>query len=487
MKRSIRRTAFALLGLFAALAVATTYQQAAAGPDYRTDPRNPRIVFELLQNPRGTIITADDQVVARSVVRDDGTHQRTYPWGERYAHVVGYASALFGETGVERAHSDELRGPVPTSVEALLDRLFGGDAGPGDLHLTLVHSVQAAAAAAIGDQTGAVVALDPATGAVLAYLSRPSFDPNLLLDLEAAPAGDQLTDDPAQPLVDRAARRIYPPGSTFKIITAVAAVEAAIAYPDTLLLDPIALPLPGSTATITNFDGGVCGNGDTVSLEQATAVSCNTAFASLGMEVGADRLIEAAEAAGFNREIPFELPTVESTIPTRLDDLAVVAQTALGGRDVRASPLLMAVIGGSLVNDGVMMTPHVVASVADADGEMTRRVSPRTWGTAMSADTAAILADLLEGAVRNGTGYRTAVEGLRVGGKTGTAEVPDGPPHTWFVGFAIAPDGRAVAVAVLVESGGNRGGEGTGGSVAAPIAREVFEAWLEWVEAATEG
>ncbi len=483
MKHSIRRSAAGLLLLFGVVAIATTYQQAVAGADYRNDPRNPRIVFDVLLDRRGTITTADGQVVARSVVREDGSHERTYPWGERYAHIVGYASALFGETGVESARSDDLRGPEPTSIEALLDRLFRGGAGPRDLELSVVHTIQAAAASALGEQTGAVVALDPTTGAVLAYLSQPAFDPNTLLDLTSAPAGERLTGDPAQPLVDRAARRVYPPGSTFKIITATAAVEAAIAYPDTLLLDPIALPLPGSTATITNFGGGVCGDGDTVSLEWAMAISCNTAFASLGMEVGADRLIEAAETAGFNREVPFELPSVASMIPARLDDLAVVAQTAIGGRDVRASPLLMAVLGGALINDGVMMEPHVVASVIDPDGDVAERVAPRTWRTAMSADTASILAGLLEGVVDNGTGYRAAVEGLRVGGKTGTAEVPDGPPHTWFVGFAIAPGGDTVAVAVLVESGGDRGGEGTGGSVAAPVAREVFEAWLEWVEA----
>lgn len=480
MKTPIRRAAIALFALISVLAAAATYHQAVEGADYRSDPRNPRIVFSLLNERRGAIVTADGEVVARSVLRDDGTYERTYPRGERYAHLVGYASPLFGETGIERARATDLRGPAPTSVEALLDRILRGSDGGRDVRLTVVHTIQAAASAALGGQRGAVVALDPATGAVLAYVSRPTFDPNTLLTLTSAAAGDELSADPRQPLVDRAATVIYPPGSTFKMVTAVAAMEAAIAYPDTLLLDPISLPLPGSTAEVTNFGGGVCGNGDTVSLARATAVSCNTAFASLGMEVGAPRLVAAAEAAGFNTRVPFELPVVDSVIPTGLEDLAVVAQTALGGRDVRATPLLMGLIGGSLVNGGVIMQPHAVAEILDREGRVVERVDPSRWRSAMSPETADMLAGMLEGAVSGGTGSRAAVEGLRVGGKTGTAEIPNGPPHAWFVGFAVAPGGEAIAVAVLVESGGDLGGEGTGGSVAAPVARAIFEAWKSW-------
>jgi peptidoglycan glycosyltransferase len=484
VKRPIRRVAIALLVLFAALAVATTYQQAVAGTDHRTDPRNPRVAFSLLSDRRGTIMTADGQVVARSVA-EDGSYRRVYPWGERYAHLVGYASALFGETGIERARSEDLRGPEPTSIEALMDRIFRGATGPRGIGLTVVHTIQTAAAAALGEETGAIVALDPSTGDILAYVSQPAFDPNTLLELTSVAAGEALTRDPQQPLVDRVSTVIYPPGSTFKVVTTTTGLETSIAFPDTLLLDPIALQLPGSTATITNYGGGVCNDGDTVSLDRAVAVSCNTAFASLGMEVGAEALVAAAEAAGFNREIPFALPTVASTIPDAgaLDDLAVLAQTAIGGRDVRATPLLMALIAGALVNDGIVMAPHVVAEIVDPDGSVTESHGS-VWTTAMSPETAVTIAGMLEGAVTDGTGHRAAIDGATVGGKTGTAEVPDGPPHTWFMGFAVEPAGRTVAVAVLIESGGALGGNGTGGSVAAPVAQTVFEEWLAWVVSA---
>jgi peptidoglycan glycosyltransferase len=486
MNGPLRRTAWAILGAFAILALTATWVQAIAAPRYRDDARNPRVVAWRVGRERGAIVTADDVVVARSDPdpNDPQIFRRSYPEGDLYSHVVGFTSVLFGARGLEQERAHDLVSDRDSTISGVLNALLGGDPRPRGLRLTIDHNLQETAAAALGDQRGAVVAIDPTTGAVLASVSTPGFDPNTLIGPGAGPAGTELENDAAQPLLDRTIATTYPPGSSFKVITAAAALEAGVAGPSTEFDDPVALELPGTSSTIRNYDEDVCNDGRTVSLEQAFVKSCNTVFAALGMEVGADRLVSMAEKSGFNQEIPYDLDVLASAIPdaaTFADDPPAIAQNAIGQRDVRATPMQMALVAAGVANGGEIMIPHVVADVFTSDGTIVDTTEPTLWQRAVSPATASVLTDLMERVVISGTGQRASVPGFRIAGKTGTAEVTGGPPHAWFIGFGPVdpePGERQIAIAVVVEDGGDSGETASGGTVAAPIAASVFEAFF---------
>lgn len=486
MNQAVRRLAVALFVAFGVLVGAATYHQAVAGPEYRDDPRNARLAAGRTGRERGGIIVSDGTVVARSVAdpNDPRVFRRNYAEGPLYAHVLGYSTLLFGDTGIESARAGDLGSGRNSTLSGLLIALAGGDLRPKGLRLTINHALQAAAVAALGDQRGAVVAIDPATGAILAMVSTPSYDPNTLLGSGASQAGAILESDTSQPLLNRAIKQSYPPGSVFKVVTAAAALESGVAGPGTEFADPIALDLPGSTATIRNFNRGTCGDGTTVTLEVAFIRSCNTVFGELGLQMGADQLVNQAEAFGLNRNIPFDLEVLNSRIPTAdefVNNEAGLAQTALGQRDVQVTPLQMALVASAVANRGEIMTPYLVAEVINAEGEVIEQTEPARWRRVMSPATADVLAELMERVVTSGTGTRAAVSGVRIAGKTGTAEVPDRAPHSWFIGFgpiASADGTPAIAFAIVVESGGLAGDEATGGSVAAPIAAALVQTWL---------
>jgi peptidoglycan glycosyltransferase len=284
-------------------------------------------------------------------------------------------------------------------------------------------------------------------------------------------------------LLNRAIAAAYPPGSSFKVLVAAAALATGDYDPGTELEDRDELALPGSTAVIRNSDEGFCGDGATITLQRALAVSCNTAFAALGMEIGAGALLAAVEGAGFNGTIPFDFPTAASVLPPDglADDLPALAQTALGQRDVRATPLQMALLAAAVANGGEIMRPYLVRAILNADGEETSLTRASAWRRAMAAEVAAALAEMMEAVIAEGTGWRAAVPGVRVAGKTGTAEVPGGAPDVWFIGFGPVdpePGEPRIAIAVLVEDGGGLGEDGSGGSVAAPIAQKVLAAFF---------
>ena len=316
-------------------------------------------------------------------------------------------------------------------------------------------------------------------------VSKPDFDPNTLLGPGAAGAGDALAAAADRPLLNRAVAETYPPGSTFKIVTATAALETGAAGPGTTYPNPVELALPGTNSVIRNFDRRRCGGGATISLVEAFAVSCNTTFGMIGLELAPGELVDAAEGFGFGFDVPFELPTLSSVIPPAgdfTDDRPALAQSAIGQRDVRATPLQMALIAAGIANGGWIMSPYVVAEVFNSEGVVTSRTDPVGWRRAMSPSTADVLSDLMERVVTSGTGSRAAVPGIRIAGKTGTAEVPDAAPHAWFVGFGpigARPGTPQIAIAVIVESGGDLGENATGGTVAAPIAQAVLSAFFE--------
>ena len=482
MNPALRRLAAACLAGLVLVAGGLTFQQAIAGPGYRDDLRNPRALLDRAERPRGQIVTADGVVVARSEEGADGARVRLYPEGDLYGHVTGYASSYFGDTGIEATRAADLRSGNDGSLTAALFRLLGGDLRPHQVQLTLRDDLQRVAAAALGEQRGAVIALDPSTGAILALVSHPGFDPNVLATGDPA-EGNALDADPDQPLLNRAIAAAYPPGSSFKVLVAAAALATGDYDPGTELEDRDELALPGSTAVIRNSDEGFCGDGATITLQRALAVSCNTAFAALGMEIGAGALLAAVEGAGFNGTIPFDFPTAASVLPPDglADDLPALAQTALGQRDVRATPLQMALLAAAVANGGEIMRPYLVRAILNADGEETSLTRASVWRRAMAEEVAAALAEMMEAVIADGTGWRAAVPGVRVAGKTGTAEVPGGAPDVWFIGFGpVDPEpGRArIAIAVLVEDGGSLGEDGSGGSVAAPIAQKVLAAFF---------
>jgi len=460
MNRAFSRVA---AGSFLALAVLAGWlalQQTLAGATYRDDTRNVRSAPT--GDARGPITSADGVVLAED---RDGT--RTYPEGGTYLHLVGFRAGSTS-TGLEAARASSLDELDVGSISSWIVELLGGDPGPPELRLTVVDRAQRAASRALDGHTGAVVALDPGTGAVLAYAVSPTADPNDLVDGSRNPAvflGDSAS-------LDRAAFRLLPPGSTFKVLVAAAAVEAGFG-PESLLEDSAELLAPGAGTPIENVSNGTCSGGDEITLRQAVAVSCNTVFGRLALELGGGPVVSIAERAGFNAVLPFELGTAISSIPTasELDaDPGALAQTGLGERDVRATPLQMAVIAAALGNGGELMRPYVVDRIVSGDGTALEVTTAESAGRLVDPVVAAQVLAMMEAVVTEGTGRAAAVAGIEVAGKTGTAEGAGGP-HSWFI--AVAPaSAPEIAIAVAIE------GDGTGGTTAAPIAADVITAYL---------
>jgi peptidoglycan glycosyltransferase len=475
MSRSIRVTGLAVSVLIGVLAAAVVYHQAVAGPRYRDDLRNPRAIAGA--EDRGMIVAADGTVLAESV-DTDGRVGRSYPGGEQYAHPIGHATLLFGDTGIEAARAGDLRTPPPDALASLVRRLLGDDLEPHDIRVTIDTAVQRSAAEALGSQRGAVVALDARSGRIVAWVSSPSYDPGRLTGPAASAEGESLATRADLPLVDRVRQAVYPPGSTFKVLVAAAALDAGLT-PESELDDLAEYRAPGTDLPITNFADGPCGAGTTISLADALTVSCNTVFAALGVDLGGERIAAAARSAGFGDRVPFELAVSEGFVPGAAaldDDLPALAQTSIGGRDVRVTPLQMALVAAAVANEGTAPRPIVVDRVLDGE-EVAAERSPSSWRSMFDGATARDLRAMMITVVESGTGSAARIEGAVIGGKTGTAEVPDAPPHAWFIAFAEV-GGEALAVAVVVENGGDLGDDGTGGRVAAPIARRVIEAWM---------
>ncbi len=471
MNGPIRRITYGLFAAFGILMLATTYIQAVASSRYRSDPANARVLLREGGQERGAIVDRNGEVLAISVLDEGGgrTFDRTYPTNELFAHPVGYSAVLFGQTALEREYSSVLRSRQDLTVSDLLTRIFGGDLRPNSLRLTLDAELQRVAIDALGDQRGAVAAVNPQTGEVLAYVSSPSFDPNRVSDPAYA---IEIEDDALQPRLDRVANTTYPPASVFKLIVAAEALEQGFTV-DSSLPDPVVLELPGSSAVIFNASKKACDGGGTVVLMTALARSCNIQFAQLAIDLGPDAIQQRAEAFGFNTAMDLELPTINSVFLSNLD-LAALAQSAIGERDVQASPLQMLNVVSAIANRGQLMTPYFVDAIFDADKLEVSVTEPTIAANPISAQTAEALKQMMIEAVEHGTAGRAVVNGVTVAGKTGTSETG---PHVWFVGFAPAED-PLIAIVVLVENGGNDGTSASGGGTAAPIAQRVIAQWL---------
>lgn len=479
MNRQIRRVSLVMLALFAALLVNLNLLQIVRGPSLVDNPANRRVLVAEYGIERGPILV-DDQPIAESVeTTDELAYLREYTDPELYAHVTGHDSFVQGRTGLEAAYNDVLTGaPSEVLAQNLTELLIGRDPRGNQVRLTIDPAVQQAAAEALAGRTGAVVAIEPASGRVLADYASPTYDPNRLAShdgTDVQEAWNELRLDPDQPLLDRSTRVLFPPGSTFKLVVAAAALEQGL-QPETAFDNLEEYRAPGTQTPIGNAGGARCVDQATISLQDAFRVSCNTVFAELAVDLGPEAIVSTAEALGFNRTIPFELPVAASEIPADLDDPAL-AQSAIGQRDVRMTAFHAAMVAATIANAGTAMRPHVVADVLSPDGRPLSGANEGVWreegfsDQAISAQTASLLRDMMVGVVDSGTGTAARIGGVEVGGKTGTADDPniDGQ-IAWFMGFA----GNDIAVAVVlpdVQAGG--------GTLAAPVAQKVMLAWLQ--------
>ncbi|HVM19545.1 MAG TPA: penicillin-binding protein 2 [Egibacteraceae bacterium] len=488
MNRPLRRVTAVMFLLFAALFVNLNYLQVIRAQDLADDNRNTRKLVEEYQLQRGSMIVGRGEgrtEIARSV--DTGgryRYERRYPDGPLWAHITGFYSIVYGRSGLENSANRFLVGDAPEQFARNLGHFLSGRERQGDdVLLTLRPRVQQAARDALNGRDGAVVAIDPSTGDLLAVYANPTFDPNELstFDRESAISYWEQSEQDRR---NRALRETYPPGSTFKIVTAAAALEDG-ASPDSTYPDPQVYTPPLTTRGIPNFGGGLCAGGGQITLQRALEVSCNTVFARLGNEVGAEGLIDTSERFGLNAELDGFVGAASSAIPQDLDPPAE-AQSAIGQRDVRVTPLQMAMITAAIANDGMLMQPRLIERVQQFDGRVVREFEPQPWevggnddGQAIPQRVARDLQQMMQGVVDNGTGTAAAISGVDVGGKTGTAQVGEGrAPTVWFVGFAPVDDAQ-VAVAVVLPEGGGVGDDATGGAIAAPIARAVMEAALQ--------
>ncbi len=486
MNRAIRRVGLACTALFLILAGQLTYLQVYKAEDLADDPRNVRKAIRDFSRPRGDIITADGEVVARSIPdEDDGDDfdlQREYPQGDLFAQIVGYQSFVFGNTGVEKEYNDELVGLDIDFDLSDIGSVFAGEENTGNVVLSVRADAQRLARDLLAGQKGSIVALDPRTGAILAMYSNPSFDPNPFAGHDTVAVedyGQLLKADPSKPDLPRAYRERYAPGSTFKAVTASVALEAGAATPTEPVFPSIRqLDLPQTDSTLSNFGGQTCG-GD---LAESFRRSCNTTFGQLGLDLG-DSFVPGMERFGVGDAPPLDLSpgaaasggppagSFQSNMPN-------FAFAGIGQGDVFTTPLQMALVAAGVANGGAIMRPHVMAEITDADGGSVRSFDDSTWKTATSPATAQTVNGMMVDVVQRGTGTGARIAGVTVAGKTGTAQAPGGPPHTWFICFAPA-ENPEVAVAVLVERGGVSGGDGaTGGAVAAPLARQMLELLL---------
>jgi penicillin-binding protein A len=471
----LRRVAISVLVLFTLLILNANYIQVVRSEELRGDRGNTRVLAEEYNRERGSIVVGGTEI-ARSVPTDDTlNYLREYPDGGLWAAVTGYYSVIYGNTQMERAENDILAGTDPRlTFRRLTDLFTGRDPQGGDVVLTLDPAVQKAAMSGLDGVTGAVVALDPKTGAVLGMASTPTFDPNKLSshDPKAIRAyADELEAKDRDPRLNRAVGDNYPPGSVFKVIVSATALENGY-EPDTEIPAPDVLTLPGTTTELENFNGSSCAADEKQPLIDALTISCNTAFAQLGIDLGEDKIRDVAERFGIDgekRQIPLDV--AESDIGEINND-AELGVSSIGQQDVRITPLQGAMIAAAVANDGTLMTPYMVDQVRAPDLTVIDRTEPEVLSEATSADVANKLTEMMISVVQNGSGRHAQIDGVQVAGKTGTAENA-GPDHNWFVGFAPADDPK-IAVAVFVANGG-----GTGGDVSAPIARDVIAAYLE--------
>ncbi|MCX7780048.1 MAG: penicillin-binding transpeptidase domain-containing protein [Negativicutes bacterium] len=457
--RNIRRVALVFAALFTILFVYISYLQTVQADFLAGHALNRRTAEAAKRIPRGQITDRHGQRLVFSERDQEGQYNRKYPYGAIFAPVLGYDSLRYGRAGLESTFNTYLSG-LGGAEHRLgpISKLWQPKAG-NNLQLTLDASVQERAYYALGDYRGAVVVIAPKTGAILAMVSKPGFDANSID--ENWPAVSSREDSP---LLNRAAQGLYPPGSTIKTLVAEAVLTDKVADLKTSFNCEGALKI-GRDYVLPEINRAAHGK---INLQQALAVSCNVTFGKLAIELGAARMEKAFGRYGFTKPIGSEFEEAGSKFPdfSKLSD-GELAQAGIGQGPLLTTPLRMAMLAAAFANRGVIMKPFMVSKVTTPDGAILKEYTPEAWLTAAKAGSSEAVAKMMETVVTEGTGTAVRIRGIRVAGKTGTAENPHGAPHAWFIGFAPA-DNPEIAVAVIVENAGG------GGAVAAPIARQVI-------------
>jgi peptidoglycan glycosyltransferase len=481
MTPEIKRVANFILLMFLSLFVAASAMQVVNADSLSNDSRNQRAVYEGYKTQRGAILV-NNKPIAESIKTSDAYRYLRQYNGEQYSAITGFYSLFQGRTGLENVLDSSLRGDNSAAFFEQLNALLSGNPVSGaSVELTIDEDVQLAAWNAMGNMKGAVVAIEPATGRILALVSKSGFDANLLSTHNTADASanyKKLLTNKNAPLINRAiGGDLYAPGSVFKLIVAAAAFESGEYTPQTKLPNPKTYILPGTTTAITNSGEGRCGGATTVSIATALKLSCNIPFAQLGISLGQEAIAKQAKAFGFGEELSIPLKATPSVYPENLDD-AQTALTSFGQFDVRVTPLQMAMVSAAIANAGIEMKPYLVDQIFTSNLTLLEEGNPTELRRSITTSSAERLKTMMIAAVSSGVSSNAKIPGVKVAGKTGTAENGVDDPYTlWFTGFAPA-DNPQVAVAVVIEDGGGKGQSGRGNTLAAPIAKKVMEAVL---------
>lgn len=483
MTKELKRLSILVLLMFIALFASTSVIQVVQAESLAQDSRNTRALYDSYRVQRGSIIVGGSAIASSVASNDVYSWQRVYTDATMWAPVTGFINpALGSSTGIEQSMNQVLSGTASSQFLARIESIFTGQPQRGsNVVLSLNAAAQKAAFDALGGLQGAVVAIEPKTGRILAMVSTPSYDTNQLASHDTAAVNATyaaLVANATNPLYNRAiAGNLNPPGSTFKLVVASTALSSGNYTPQSTLPNPAIYQLPQSSSTVRNASGGTCGPGDTVTIADALRLSCNIPMAELAVQLGDDAIREEAEKYGFNKSFALPLTSTPSSYPRALDD----PQTALSGfgqGQVTATPLQMAMVSAGIANGGIVMNPRMVDQVIGSDLSVQQTFDDTQFGQALSTPIATEMVQMMVANVSDGAASGARIDGVQVAGKTGTAENGSGKPYSlWFTGFAPA-DNPQVAVAVVVENGGGQGQSGSGNTIAAPIAKKVMEAVL---------
>ncbi|MEU7580727.1 penicillin-binding transpeptidase domain-containing protein [Streptomyces sp. NPDC041068] len=481
MNKTIRHASVFTLILVLALLVRATWVQFYDSKALADDKLNRRNVIEQYANPLGDIIVGGEAITGSARTNGgDLAYKRTYKNGELYSPVTGYSSQVYGATQLEGIYKDVLDG-TDNRLKNPLDTVTNKKADPGDVVTTIDPAVQKAGYKALGDKKGAAVAIDPKTGKILGMVSTPSYDPSKISGSRDSKAWKELTDDEDKPMVNRALRQPLPPGSTFKLVVAAAALEDGLYNSvDTKTDSPNPYTLPGTATVLKNENQSApCEN---ATIRTGLQYSCNNVFAKMAVDLGQDKVEAMAEKMGFNADkLDVPVRASKSVYPSDMDK----AQTGLSGIgqfDVTATPLQMSMVSAAIANGGELAKPHMVSQVTDSNGDVLEKYDDGDSQRVMSSSTAEGLQSAMQTVVEKGTGSNAQIDGATVGGKTGTAQHGENnskTPYAWFTSYAKGSDGKEVAVAVMIESSSAARDEVSGNGLAAPIAKAMMAAALK--------
>jgi len=486
MNQRIRRFAVVLIVLYVILFAQLNFIQVGQKSTLEADTRNTRQTVRDFNDPRGDIRTSDGVVMATSVQNEPGSEfdwQRTYPEGDLYSAITGYFTFGYGATQIEKVQNDVLAGRTIGQQIKGFRSLFNGENTTGTVETTIDADIQQAAKDALGSREGSVVVIEPATGAVKAMWSWPTYDTNLVAVQDNEFAGDvldYLNEIPGKPLLANAYQERYMPGSTFKVITTAAALDDGLITKESIWVEESEFLPPQTTDPIQNYGNKVCG-GD---LPEVFRRSCNTPFARTAIELGPEKMVAAAERFGIGDQIPFDLPRATSSqfgdVGYFTQNLPLLGIGGFGQGNTQMVPLHMAMVAASIAHGGVMMRPYVIGATYDHDGGVLQRTAPTVWKTPMTPSTANLLTELMVGVVNEGTAQccMKLANGIQAAAKTGTAQLNTaGEPersHAWIIAFAPAAAPKYVIV-VMLKGTNAEISEGTGGSLAGPVAKKVLD------------